>query len=194
MYMKTKISTLWGIVILLIISGGVYWYLDYAKELTDISEVETIRNNNVKNVNTKTNENISNEVTVVTAYIDSIIENKITLDYIDVLTGEEAIEALIADGKCTRELENTMGCLTNGVYDRNINTKLRTFILSPNVKIVTASAFQKSPDGVINISIQELKKDFVDIYSVDGVKLTIPYEITLNNKSEVIFIKEIYRP
>ena len=39
--------------------------------------------------------------TVVTAYIKSINGNQITLDYIEILYGDEAKKALVADGKCT---------------------------------------------------------------------------------------------
>jgi len=122
--------------------------------------------------------------TTVNAHIYSIEGNMITLDYFDPLSGEKAVDAKIADGRCTREEANKNDCLPNGRYDRNVNQKLRTFTLSPGVKITTATAFDKNERGVIAISIQELKSQFVGL----------PYQITLNAKGEVVIIKEMYRP
>jgi hypothetical protein len=71
--------------------------------------------------------------TTVTAYIVSINGNKITLDYVDVLSGKEACKKSILDGLIQKSLDS---CIDDSTYyPRNVNTKLRTFPLSKNVKI-----------------------------------------------------------
>lgn len=124
---------------------------------------------------------------VTPAYIESIENNKITLDYFETLGGEAAEKAVVEDGVCTQqEIDDHDGCFPNGVwYDRNKNTKLRTFELSPNVVITTATAFSLAPNGIKNISVEELKRD--------RVLMSSPYQITIKD-GVVTKIFEIYRP
>ena len=141
--------------------------------------------------NSATTTNLENIVT--TAYIVSIENNKITLDYIEILSGEAAKKAVVEDGVCTQEQVDTDNhCFNNGVrYDRNQNPKLRTFELAPNVIITTASAFATVSNGIKNISADELKRDY--IWNRDGKISSPPYTVIIKN-SVVTKIVEIYRP
>jgi len=197
--MKNTEMGLVGIVIVVFIAlgllgGGIYYYSNTKSEIAEVSKIPDknsveATSSSVSEVGEKFN---TASTTIVTAHIDSIVGNNITLDYIEILGGEEAKKAKVADGLCTQiEVDEHNGCFPNGeVYDRNQNSKLRTFTWLLNIQIVTASNFKESPDGITNISMQE----FQDMYMAPGPNNNIPYRITLNSKNEVIKIEEIYRP
>lgn len=130
---------------------------------------------------------------VTPAYLKSIENNKITLDYFEILYGTAAEKAAVEDGVCTqREIDEHDGCFPNGdIYDRNRNTKLRTFELSPNIIITTATAFSSTQNGIRNISVEELKKDY--IRKIGDTVTSPPYQITVKD-GLVTKIVEIYRP
>ncbi len=159
-------KTITIIIVLLLILAGIYYYQ-----------------------NNKSEQNPTDEATIIqtdkTAYITSIEGNKITLDFFDYLTGPEAVAAATADGKCTED-----SCLPNGdMYFKNTEVKSETFTLSPDATIISTYAFEKSPTGEANITPAELKKDYVDVESNN-----IGNEIKFNNKNEVVYIKQIFRP
>lgn len=139
--------------------------------------------------NNKPTQNPTNEVAATqsdkAAYITSIEGNKITLDFFDYLTGPAAVSAATAEGKCTEDT-----CLPNGdIYFKNSEVKSETFTLSPDATIVSTYAFEKSPTGEANITLSELKSEYVD----KGLD-SIGNEIKFNDKNEVVYIKQIFRP
>lgn len=175
-----------------LIGGGAYYYVNHTSKVGDSPAGV---NESGSDLSTVTSSSESDEdinivaTTTVTAYITAIEGNKIILDYFDLLGGKEAEDAKITDGLCTREEIDQYDCFPNGTtYDRNVNPKLRTFTVSPDVKITTAYAFEKTPTGIINISMQELKKDFVD------KDIDVPNKITINVNGEVVEIEQIFRP
>jgi len=135
--------------------------------------------------------------TVVTAYINEINGDKITLDYFDLLGGKDAEKAKVADGKCTQqEIDSNDGCFPDGtVYFRNVNPKLRTFTLSPEARVFRTTAFDKNPNGTAEILLKEIKMEYANKIYRDGQNLVyLPYKVTLNNKNEVVKLEEIFRP
>lgn len=197
-YMKNKTKGSLGIAIIIIVAlgligGGIYYY---TYRISKINEFPTLvsEGNSTLSATTSPSQNDtptnSTATITVTAYIRSIEENKIILDYIDLLEGKDAEDAKIADGLCAlKRIEQHSDCFPNGnIYDRNINPTLRTFTLSPNVKITIAYAFEKNPTGIANISPQELKSEYID------TEIYIPNRITINEKGEVVLIEQILRP
>lgn len=199
-----RFSKIYTIIILIVIGLGCFYMITaYNKtggqkkgtdSYRDPIEKQILEDDNESNnskdvkISTKTLENI-----VTPAYIVLIEDNKVTLDYFEALSGDVAKKAAIEDGRCTqKEIDEHNGCFPNGdIYDRNKNSKLRTFELSPNVTITTASAFSTVPSGIKNISVTELKRDY--IRQVDGKTISPPYMVTIKN-SVVTEIVEIFRP
>ncbi|MES2622803.1 MAG: hypothetical protein V4576_00160 [Patescibacteria group bacterium] len=116
------------------------------------------------------------------AKIIAIDGDKITLDYIDILSGEDAEKAKLADGHCTqKQIDEHDGCFPNGViYDRNVNAKLRMFTIASNVELTTQFATEETP----KIYFANLKSNINPS----------PYMVTFNDASEVVKLVEIYRP
>jgi hypothetical protein len=183
-----------AIIILGVIYAGFYYNNNYDSTTVEI----TLPINESDDVSSKaksvseSNENTSPDTAApVTAYITSIEKTKVTLDYIEVLSGDRAREVAVADGKCTREEIEEYNCLPNAIYDRNINSKLRTFTISPTVKVIISSAFEKNPTGRVNMTIQEFinynsDKDIIGSYN--------PYEVGFNENGEVSLLEEMFRP
>lgn len=210
---KGHLSVLVTILIAVIIIAGMFLYFQAKQnELNDrISTLSLVKeqpssaapkSNASKPVATITSKSESQAetktaTTTVTAYVASIDGNKISLDYFDALTGIEAEKAAVADGRCTQEeIDNNNGCFPNGTfYDRNVNPKLRQFTLSPSVSIITASAFEKAPDGRTNMTVSELKTKIINNKDSNGKNLMwLPFNVVINEKSEVVFMEEIFRP
>ena len=139
----------------------------------------------------------STSTSTITAYIKNIDGNKITLDYFDLLGGDEARKAVVQDKKCTqKQIDENDGCFPNGVvYFRNRNPKLRILTISSDIQIYRSTAFDKSSDGTAEILLQELRREYSGrVYSDLEKFVNLPYKITLNNKGEVMKIEEIFRP
>jgi len=74
-------------------------------------------------------------------YIKAIYEKDgkryLDIDYVQYLTGDEAIRAIREDGKCPPDIyPDPSYCIPNGYYIRNQNPKIRTFEVSKNVEIL----------------------------------------------------------
>ena len=74
-------------------------------------------------------------------YIKAVYEKDgkryLDIDYVQYLTGDEAIRAIREDGKCPPDIyPDPSYCIPNGYYIRNQNPKIRTFEVSKNVKIL----------------------------------------------------------
>lgn len=168
---------------------------DNQKQVTDVSkEVVAIQEND-----TQKSDSEGQGATTAIAYIVSINDNKITLDYVDVFSGREAIQKAILDGLCKKEEE----CFGGGIsiYNRNISTKLRTFSLSKNVKIfdgrdreITLEILSSPSDRFIS----RIYKEDSDSSAGRDKKIEHRYgsvfTFTFNNKNEVIKITEHFSP
>jgi hypothetical protein len=137
----------------------------------------------------------STQEETVTAYIASINDETITLDYFDLLEGKDAFEAKVADGVCTSESaigwEQGLGsdCFTNGVvYFRNKNNMLHVFKLSPDVVIIRTSAFDRNAEtGTAEVTVGDLQKLLEQ-------SSEYPFLVTLDSNEVVARIEEIFRP
>ncbi len=73
------------------------------------------------------------------AYLTEIIKSAgnlfIKVDYVDYLTGKEAMEAEWRDKAYFVDGKDTTSMITDGYYISNINTKIRTFKIGRNAKI-----------------------------------------------------------
>jgi hypothetical protein len=210
--MKKYSEEHWGIVALEVVGGlivivlfAAYYFIPHAKN-TEISSVKPISADLLvasSSVLSESNRSVEKGVDtptssgVVTAYIKNIDGNKITLDYFDLLGGDEAKKAVVQDKRCTqKQIDDDNGCFPNGVvYFRNQNPKLRTLTISSDVQIYRTTAFDKNPNGTAEILLQEFRRQYYgDVYSDLQKFVNLPYKITLNNKGEVVKIEEIFRP
>jgi len=128
-------------------------------------------------------------------YIKTVYESGgkryLNIDYIQWLTGDEAIKAMREDGKCPVDIyPDPSYCIPNGFYIRNQNPKIRTFEISKDVQISRVTAFDYSPTGVKSISYEELKNLFTP---TDSYFKNIPFHIEVVN-GLVVKITEQYIP
>lgn len=132
----------------------------------------------------------------ITAYVTSIDGGTITLDYFDLLGGEDAKKAIVSDGRCTQEEVNEESCFNDGVvYFRNKSPQLRTFKVSSTTQIIIKSAFDKNPTGIVNISLSTFKHEYIDILDYQVTKAqSAPYVVSFNQNGEVSRVEEIFRP
>lgn len=118
-------------------------------------------------------------------YITSVSSEKITIDYIDTLTGSEAVLKYKEDGnKCDLGPTDERCFAGAPIYDRNINPNLRTFSLAANV-LITSHA-----DG--QLSTERLKSYVAD--KEPSGYYGIPFDFTFNKQGEVSTITEVFRP
>lgn len=114
--------------------------------------------------------------TIVTAYITEITLDLITLDNIAIYQDSAAVNKMVADGLCPAS--ETQKCrLENGVYYRNTDPSVRTYVLSHDVETLTWTGSKYSLSKLNNSTPNKT-----------------PYSITINSGGVVTKIKEIYRP
>lgn len=114
--------------------------------------------------------------TTVTAYVKSIDTDKVVLDYIDIYGGQEACRMLVVDGKYASSTDCFAGEPGPLFYDRNINNKLRTSTLAPNLKII--SVFDEP------LTVEKLNQE----------ASAYPQEVTIDSSGRVTQIRGIFRP
>lgn len=129
-------------------------------------------------------------------YIRTVYEKDgkryIDIDYVQWLTGGEAIKAIIEDGKCPVTIyPDPSYCIPNGFYVRNQNPKIRTFEISKDAEISRATAFHYSSSGIRVINYDEFENLFTTSDSV--FKSVIPFHIEVVN-GVVVKITEQYIP
>ena len=118
----------------------------------------------------------------VMAYIVSIENNTIVLDYVDSFAGKEAIQEMIADGRCTKEED----CFQSvAISDRNVNPLTRTFTLAADVEITSER------DEVMTL---EQLKGYGLAFEVSGKRVGRLFNIRFNSKNEVSTIRGEFRP
>lgn len=128
-------------------------------------------------------------------YIKTVYESTgkryLDIDYVQWLTGDEAIKAMREDGKCSPDVYPDTGqCIPNGFYIRNQNPKIRTFEISKDVQISRATAFDYSPSGIKSINYEEFKSLFTP---KDSYFRNLPFHIEVVN-GLVMKITEQYIP
>jgi len=129
-------------------------------------------------------------------YIKNVYEKDgkryLDIDYVQYLSGEEAIKAMKEDGKCPADIyPDPTQCIPNGYYIRNQNPKIRTFEISKDAEISRTTAFEYSSSGIKIINYNEFKNLFAarDSY----FKSTIPFHIEILN-DVVVKITEQFIP
>lgn len=159
----------------------------------------------ISNEVVKAYENISQKsesegqgTTTATAYIVSISDNKIVLDYVDVFSGKEAAQKKMLDGLCEKEDNCFQGI---PIYNRNSSTKLRTFLLSKNVTILDGRGREVKLEILASSSmhfISHMYKEDPDASSGRNKNLEYRYgsifTFTFNSKNEIIKITEHFSP
>jgi hypothetical protein len=107
----------------------------------------------------------------------------LTIDYVEMLSGDQAIQAMINAGEC----DNTDSCdLPNDYYISNENAKLRTFTINPNTKVQLSILSDNQ-----TLSLDEFSQIFTS--KNDDYRKTAPYWITLEN-DQITHIEEQYLP
>ena len=198
-----------GLAVLLL--AGFYYYVDHNFKTAPVEKISIEMAAASSSILSESNSSEKKDSgastlknTIVTAYIKSIDANTVTLDYFDLLGGEAAEKAVVEDGYCTKEEVANYRCFNNGVvYFRNRNPKLRTFKLSPDVQVLSATTldghdvtFDDSGYGTTKLPLSELIKKYSEAIS-NGQEADFsntPYLITLDGQNSVIKIRERFRP
>ena len=128
-------------------------------------------------------------------YIKTVYERNgkryLDIDYVQWLTGDEAIKAMREDGKCSVDIyPDSTYCIPNGFYIQNQNPKIRTFKISKNAEITRVTAFDFSPSGKKVITYEEFKNLFT---AEDSYFRNIPFHIEVVDDF-VVKITERYIP
>lgn len=134
-------------------------------------------------------DSLKKRTTTVTAYITSISGDKITLDYVDVYSGDEADIKMIEDGLCTKRGE----CLFTApyVYNRNKNLQLRTFTVSKDAIILSDRDMKLTLSQIASSSIMIYRHINKGSYSYSVGSLFV---ITFNSKGEIFGIRQVFSP
>lgn len=123
--------------------------------------------------------------TQVTAYIKAVYGNTVTLDYFDILPIEE-IEKIALDSGCPPENVKERACLTfASLHVSNKNPKLRTFELSPTVRVKYYPYEEESRPTLAGLT--DFLSDMTTEYSRE-----IPFVITFDAEGRVVNIEQIY--
>lgn len=136
------------------------------------------------------------------------VKKYLDIDYVDYLSGIDAIKASIEDGVCKvdnssqaiEELSklknnycgNYCGCAPNGFYIRNNNPKLRTFEITDDVEIIMNT--YQGPNLCEHAANESLEYQRFEKYYTDGCgDQFTPFIISIQN-DKVMKIEEIYLP
>ena len=134
-------------------------------------------------VTTKSSHSTSVSPTPKTAHLIYMNDRIITLDYIDVYNGTDAVKMMVADGKCS-SIEQPDCIRGVPIYDRNTSAKLRTFTFAPDVVFVS--------DRGTTMSMSEFQK-----FYGTGVPAGAPYgnvfDVTLNGANQVTKVQLEFR-
>jgi hypothetical protein len=118
-------------------------------------------------------------------------KNYLDIDYIQWLTGAAAEQAMREDGQCPKTGECSV---FDDYYIRNQNPLVRTFEISPDVKIVMQTYGAEQTGVVMNnqeISLDQFK-DICSSNSQSGLK-DVPYIVEILNQ-QIVKITEQYIP
>lgn len=128
-------------------------------------------------------------------YVESVDENKITLDDVEILYEEDARKAAVSAGWCTQFNADNHNCLPNGdIFFENKSVDPVIYNLSKDLVIILTSSFVESSDGIAKISINKFIEYIGKMHQEDGQKIYQPFEIALDSKGDIVLIKEIFRP
>jgi hypothetical protein len=118
-------------------------------------------------------------------------KNYLDVDYIQWLTGSAAEKAMREDNQCPKAGE----CIVlNDYYIRNQNPLVRTFEISPDVKVVMQT-YGAEQTGIVNnsqeISLDQLKGIFSS--GAESHLKDVPYIVEISNQ-QIVKITEQYIP
>lgn len=151
-----------------------------ASESENLNEVSTQVKIGADSLKESTAKSIEIDVTTEEryAYIKEVFINNSELyvkaDYVDYLTGDDAVEAEQRDETYFVEDGDTVSYVTDGYYISNQNDKLRTFRLSKDVEI----------------NIFFVERDSYEIEEIDGASLSQLEEHLENNPLLILHVKE----
>jgi hypothetical protein len=118
----------------------------------------------------------------------------VTLDYVDVLTGDEAVNALMQDYGLTKaDAEAQLYDYEPNEYIRNQNPQLRTFTMDDTtvIKVLYNTDGTMSPEGHLCTYAE-----FKALYAAQADVVTNEYQlysvVVRNNK--VVALEQVYRP
>lgn len=132
-----------------------------------------------------------------TGYIDSVYQRNgkryLKVDYVQFLTGEEAVQAAVEDTGCVRDQVYSGDCspsLNNDYYIRNQNDKIRTLEIAKDAVIENLSS-----DGVTptTIDFQQFEQIFAGGDESSQWLREAPYNIEIKN-GLVVNISQQYIP
>ena len=129
-------------------------------------------------------------------YIKKVYEkggrNFMDIDYIQWFSGDRALEAMREDGECE---VNDLECYPpNGYYIRNVNSKIRTYPISDNVKIYMQT-YRLEEAGNITWDKEITFNEFKNIYTTQDYPhlREVPYWVEIES-GEIVKITEQYVP
>ncbi|MDD5448502.1 MAG: hypothetical protein PHO53_04985 [Actinomycetota bacterium] len=103
------------------------------------------------------------EIEKAVGYIKAVYEKDgkryLDIDYVQLFFGDEAIKAMIEDGKCPPDADPSY-YVPNDWYVRNQNPKIRTFEIAKDALITTTTRLDGSSTEGRIISYKELKQLF----------------------------------
>jgi flagellar basal body-associated protein FliL len=120
-------------------------------------------------------------------------KNYLDIDYIQWMAGDAAEKAMREDGECPKTGE----CIVyDDYYIRNQNPLIRTFEISPDVKIVMQT-YDAEQAGIIGnnqeITFDQLKNIFSSGSDLNSHLKDVPYIVEISNQ-QIIKITEQYIP
>ena len=132
------------IVVILIAVGGVgYYFYKTPQEKKGVESQEITQPEEEEFVSPPVTEK---QIGYIKAIYTKNNKEYLDIDYVQYLTGDEAIEAVEEDGECPADIyPDPSYCIPNGFYIRNQNPKIRTFEILKNVEILRV--FISSPQS-----------------------------------------------
>lgn len=105
------------------------------------------------------------------------------IDYIQYLSNDEAIRAIIEDGECPADIyPDPAYCIPDGYYIRNQNPQIRTLEISPDVSIKIADEKFQSSTWDKKVNYQEFKMIFNQPTPAQkDLIVEIPFNIEISN-------------
>jgi hypothetical protein len=175
--MKNKIFIA---VAVLVCAGGVWYYINRQSP-----------QNPPTSPSPATQSQTSNTPKTVRGYIVATTNSEITVDDVQTLSGEAAYKAMVADGYC-KESDPRDACEeAPGGYDRDVDLTLKTYKLASGVQITDDTG---RPLTLAKLGETLLARFYPKNDATKAYYSGILFDITLNDKGEVVRIDGVFRP